>query len=330
MPDAYQSLHLGDFDPDRLRSALDGGQAEHLRLQAGGSGARLQQWRGEDLAVDRAEYGFNVLARGAFRPGFLMIGFSKGRAVRRTNGFEIRNDQVQVYAEGTEILYRGDVDTTWTAIQVRREALQRRAGLQLGRELVLPERRTVNLPAAQEVSELAGVVSSLLSDLEALQGAGIEGLRDTLLDAVVDALGRLSFSPDVERRALHAHVRAQTVLEAQRLLRARLDEPYDSARLCRALDYPERTVELYFRQTLQMSPQSWHRKARMHLARKLLQQAQATGQSISDVALRCGFDQFGRFSVEYRRLFGEKPSETLRRSTTGVARSESRVVLAAT
>ena len=34
---------------------------------------------------------------------------------------------------------------------------------------------------------------------------------------------------------------------------------------------------------------------------------------IMDVALRCGFPHFGRFSIAYRRRYGETPSQTLTR-----------------
>ena len=37
------------------------------------------------------------------------------------------------------------------------------------------------------------------------------------------------------------------------------------------------------------------------------------GARVTDVALRCGFPHCGRFSVEYRRRYGETPSQTLKR-----------------
>ena len=47
--------------------------------------------------------------------------------------------------------------------------------------------------------------------------------------------------------------------------------------------------------------------------RAALAAVDARARSVSEVALRFGFAQFGKFARDYRRLFGERPSETLRR-----------------
>ena len=51
------------------------------------------------------------------------------------------------------------------------------------------------------------------------------------------------------------------------------------------------------------------RKIRFERVRKELQQA-GPADSITNLALNWGFRHSGRFSVEYRRVFGESPSET--------------------
>jgi transcriptional regulator GlxA family with amidase domain len=55
------------------------------------------------------------------------------------------------------------------------------------------------------------------------------------------------------------------------------------------------------------------RNARFEKAREALRRARPE-ESVTEIAMTLGFSHMGRFSVEYRRRFGERPSETLRRS----------------
>jgi AraC family ethanolamine operon transcriptional activator len=45
--------------------------------------------------------------------------------------------------------------------------------------------------------------------------------------------------------------------------------------------------------------------------RRELRAAEPGTARVTDVAMRWGFWQLGRFAVEYRALFGERPSQTL-------------------
>jgi len=55
------------------------------------------------------------------------------------------------------------------------------------------------------------------------------------------------------------------------------------------------------------------RSLRLRCVRDDLCQA-AAGTTVSEVAARWGFFQFGRFAAQYRQLCGEAPSATLRRA----------------
>jgi transcriptional regulator GlxA family with amidase domain len=52
---------------------------------------------------------------------------------------------------------------------------------------------------------------------------------------------------------------------------------------------------------------------RMHFARRALKQADPAIATVTQIAAEHGFWEFGRFSVQYRALFGEPPSASLRR-----------------
>jgi AraC-like DNA-binding protein len=84
------------------------------------------------------------------------------------------------------------------------------------------------------------------------------------------------------------------------------------ADLCRAAGVPERALRQGFGELYGVSPMAYLRMVRMHAAREELSRTECE-RSIAEVALECGFTHFGRFSVDYRRTFGQTPSETRNR-----------------
>ena len=75
-----------------------------------------------------------------------------------------------------------------------------------------------------------------------------------------------------------------------------------------------RTLQRQFLDFLGKSPRAALREIALECARRELLQG-SPGLRIMDVALRCGFPHFGRFSIAYRRRYGETPSQTLKRQS---------------
>ncbi|MDY7441293.1 helix-turn-helix domain-containing protein, partial [Acinetobacter baumannii] len=59
------------------------------------------------------------------------------------------------------------------------------------------------------------------------------------------------------------------------------------------------------------------RNLRFEVVHKRLQEIRPW-ENVSSIALDCGFQQLGRFSSEYKKKFGELPSETLFNSKTSI------------
>ena len=75
----------------------------------------------------------------------------------------------------------------------------------------------------------------------------------------------------------------------------------------------QRSLQLLFRKHLGCTPMQWVRQARLDRVRERLLQARF-GDTVTKVALDCGFAQLGGFAQAYRERFGEQPSDTLRRT----------------
>lgn len=101
-------------------------------------------------------------------------------------------------------------------------------------------------------------------------------------------------------------VRFEEFLEAHRA------RPLYLTEICSGLGVAERTLRAVCEEHLGMGPIRFLTLRRMHLVRQALLRADPSQSTVTRVVTDHGFWELGRFSVTYRALFGESPSETLR------------------
>lgn len=75
-----------------------------------------------------------------------------------------------------------------------------------------------------------------------------------------------------------------------------------------------RTLLRTFRESFDMAPKRYLLLRELHAVRRSLRAGGLAESTVADVLTRHGIWEFGRFANRYRRHFGEKPSETLRRA----------------
>jgi AraC-like DNA-binding protein len=107
------------------------------------------------------------------------------------------------------------------------------------------------------------------------------------------------------------------VEQAERLALAHIDEPLQIPALCRTLEVSERTLRKAFHKSCGLPPCRRLRLLRLSQARRALLCADARLGTVTEIATCFGFVELGRFSVEYRKAFGECPSQTLHRAPPG-------------
>lgn len=106
--------------------------------------------------------------------------------------------------------------------------------------------------------------------------------------------------------------RSQLVEQARDHLLARRDAPVSVADLCGALGVSRRTLQYCFQEVLGVSPVQFLRAVRLNGVRRELRHT-GPDDRVADVAARWGFWHPSQFAADYRTMFGERPSETMRR-----------------
>jgi transcriptional regulator GlxA family with amidase domain len=140
-----------------------------------------------------------------------------------------------------------------------------------------------------------------------------EAASELVLGTYVEAIAAAepSTANAIRRRAAY---RYEVVRRTDATMRNLVGRPFSSAQLCNCLGMSERNLELHFHEALGVSPKAWFQYLSLHKARMMLRHHAPGRGSVTDTALACGFEHFGRFSEAYRKLFGEWPSQTLRSS----------------
>jgi AraC-like DNA-binding protein len=99
----------------------------------------------------------------------------------------------------------------------------------------------------------------------------------------------------------------------EEIFHERFGDPLTISLVAREVGISERALQLAYRRYRGTTPREALNRIRMDAARNRLLSANPE-DTISQVALDCGFAHVGRFSVAYRERFGESPSQTWRRS----------------
>ena len=143
-------------------------------------------------------------------------------------------------------------------------------------------------------------------------------LEKTCVNHLVRAIGR-SEGKTLSRSSN----RRRGFQRAVELLSSRDGSARTIPELCQVAGVSQRTLEYAFLENMGVSPVSFAKTQRYHRLRRELQQRCQGETSIQELAMNLGLYQLGWVSREYRALFGENPSDTLRREidckATGIA-----------
>ncbi len=174
--------------------------------------------------------------------------------------------------------------------------------------------KVVFKPAPERLSEFRRLLTSVLQSLDvnptALQYRQTQRvLEQSIFGAVVAVIADDGCAP---KTAPVCPGRRHVVDAAKAFMDSRIAEPITVADLCRELGVSRRTLQYSFQEVLGINPVAFLRAMRLNGVRRDLRAASRPGDAVQDISARWGFWHLGHFVTDYKRMFGELPSATLR------------------
>ena len=320
------STHHTFLDPHELAAAVRTADVDIVATEAGTFRAELTSIRLHRLGMLAGKTSLPLIARSVELPGhssaFFPTGF--GASPIRASGRELTlGDLAQSELRGEHHLRMGP-DCEWASLHVSPEDLAAASRALLGRELSVPRYAKFVRPAASAMlrlrrlhshsSELASTGPEIIAHPEVARA-----IEASLLDALVECL-----KTDAVAHRIGRHSTNIVMHRFEQALEAHQGSPIYIVELCKEMGTSERFLRRICSERLGMAPRRYLWLRRMHMARRALLLGDVTGTSVTRVATDCGFGELGRFSVEYRALFGESPSVTLRRPPDGRSQAPGR------
>jgi AraC family ethanolamine operon transcriptional activator len=302
-------------DADALTTAVSKWNHHAVQLGSGPFHGRLSQAHTSWLQLYRAAWSPGMLVQGHATPGSMVFAVQRGGAQRAVwRGEELAASQVIMLDGGHEIDFHTQLDCDMLVVSIDTSVLGEHIEALRGRPLA-PAGTDARLVLASGTAkhELVHRWMTLLTGALRL-GRDLTDrriaaqLEATVLEALLtSALTSGRDAPLVERR--------RAALRARQYMVLNMDEPLTIQDICLASRTTQRTLHLGFRDAFGTSPKRFLKALRLNAIHRDLQRAKPN-ETVTDLACRRGFFHFSNFAADYRRLFGELPSETLRRSGT--------------
>jgi AraC-like DNA-binding protein len=230
-------------------------------------------------------------------------------------GTELSSGEIAWSSCSAEFHRRIPAGSRWATMSLVPEDLAAAGRALTGRELAAPRAAHVARPPPavmsrlmslhKAASDLAATAPDILTHPEVAKAMEQELVRTMVACLMAAETGAGS------RSCRHG---GAVMRRFEQLLEAHPEEPLYITEICAHVGVTDRTLRAYCQEHLGMSPHRYLWLRRMHLVRRALALGDTRMKTVTEIANDHGFGELGRFAVSYRKLFGESPSVTLRRT----------------
>lgn len=316
-----KSLAFHDIDEPADRIKEFNWNMVHRQIESGAFAGDLLVAQLAGMQFARLAYNRGIRSGGDSPAGMFVIAvpLSVPEALK-WHGHSLSMDHVilQKSAYGADFLRRGTFQLALTAIDIASLLSAANAMNQTQVEsLILGNAHTVQ-PDAVALKQFRRYFQHLFTLIQmqpqrALQPEMQTFIRKKAISLMLNLLTPITPSNDVSK--LHSSSRHQLMKQAEEMLLENIDRPWTVHDLCMALHVSERTLRYSFQEYFGMAPMTYLKIQRLNGVRCQLKASTANQVTVTNVAVQWGFWHMGQFAKDYKKMFGECPSETLRHAS---------------
>jgi AraC-like DNA-binding protein len=304
--------------PEDFEAALRKEGYRCLLVTGGGEfRARLTRVTLHSLRLSAAEEHLSRIGLVDVPTGMMLVALALGGAFAPFwGGVRLGADEIITFGAGQGPHMRSYGPCRWGSIWLPAVELARYGTALTGAPFAVTSARWRLRPATiRHLRHLysAGIDASERRSSVLIGNEAAHGLEQQLIEALIECLSTGSMIAETRSAISHRDVARR--FEA--LLQAQPERAFRMTEISEALGVRPRTLSLVCEEQLGMGPVEYVRRRRMQLVYRALRRGNPDIAGIAGIARQSGFRSLGRFAAEYRALYGELPSDTLRRGSKG-------------
>jgi AraC family ethanolamine operon transcriptional activator len=301
------SFNVNSYDVEEMRKQALFWSLEHRQLSRGQFSGNTRAFHMRDMQISLAHRSVGVFVRGEIPPRTTIISFPLSPKELYFRGQLMREGQALVLNHADELDIHTLYPSTFLTVVVSTAQLEDQAFSLLGRSFIAAysKKRLQFKPEAYK--QCTGFLRLVLKDINYRNNLLDKFSDEVMVREILEMILLGADSPAIE--AEKKLPRLSLTQEAADLIRNNLKDELSINDLCRNLGISARTLYLGFNEFMGVSPKAFRQILRLNEVHKelLLNRRQRT---VTDIAMEWSFFHLGRFSEQYRRMFGELPSET--------------------
>ena len=302
-------------DFERLSAAAPTWGFDCHQLDPAEAASSLLQFSEPGLTIQRFELGFGLDQAGSTPPGVHTLGFLHPVTEVRLHRREFGGSQIGVFRPGGQFegsSRAGFVAWTVSVEEARLEEAREVGGLLGTKSLDLCNAKLYEVDRAilGRLRKLATLGFSALSAAPSRLQDDVVGevLGFRFLQTLAEALA----TGDAREPPARPRQRRLAVRRAVEFINDNCEDAIQIGDLCKLTNVGWATLVRGFREEYGVTPRAYLRAVRLNRIHQALGRGDAR-TVVADVANQWGLWHMGQFARDYRRLFGELPSETLGR-----------------